>query len=251
MKVVILAGGLGSRIGNLTESIPKPLIEINGKPLLIRVMEHYSNHGFNDFIIALGYKGDLIKSYFQNLKLKFSKSLKFDFAKENVSYEIDNTLLKKWRVQLVDTGLNTMTGGRLKRLQNYIKNEKFLLTYGDGVSDVDIKHLIKFHNKSKSYATVTAVHPNARFGNLVIDKFNKVTKFKEKIPLRKEWINGGFFVMENNIFKYLSDDLCELEREPLEKLALDKKLSAFKHEGFWHCVDTKRDIESLESILVD
>ena len=251
MKVVILAGGLGSRLGSITDTVPKPLIEIHNKPLLIRIMEHYSNYGYNDFIIALGYKGHLIKSYFQSLNLIYSKSVNFNFKNKKVKYELDKKLINKWNVQLVETGNKTQTGGRLKRLQPYLKDDSFFLTYGDGLSDINIRELYKFHKKSGSTTTVTAVHPNARFGNIIIDNKNIVKSFKEKKPLIKEWINGGFFVMNKDIFSYLKGDFCELEKAPLEQLSKDKKLSAFKHNGFWHCVDTKRDIQNLEEILID
>jgi glucose-1-phosphate cytidylyltransferase len=223
MKVVILAGGFGTRISEYTKFIPKPMIRIKGLPILVHIMRHYSKFGFNEFYIALGYRGNVIKNYFKNKKFN-------------------------WKINLVDTGKNTMTGGRLKRLEKYLKGESFFLTYGDGLSDVNIIKLLKFHKKNKKLATVTAVRPPARFGFLKI-KGNMVNYFKEKSQLDEGWINGGFFVIEPKFLKYIKNYKTYLEREPLERLAKEKQLVAFKHKDFWQCMDTLRDRENLEKIL--
>ena len=224
MKVVILAGGLGTRISEYTKTIPKPMININKKPLILLIMKHFAKYGFKNFYIALGYKGEIIKKYFKTKKFK------------------------DWKVNLIETGQKTMTGGRLKRLKKYLGKETFLLTYGDGVSNVNLKQLVKFHKKNKKILTLTAVRPPARFGAIKI-KGNKVTYFKEKSKIDEGWINGGFFVMEPKIFKFLKNDKTFLEREPLEKISKKNELVAFKHYKFWQCVDTKRDKEILEKIL--
>ena len=224
MKCVILAGGKGSRISEYTNSIPKPMIPIFGKPLLYRIMKHYADYGYKDFIIAAGYKKNIITNYFK--KNKFPG----------------------WKVHVVDTGKNTMTGGRLKRLKKYLKKETFMLTYGDGLSNVNIKSLLRFHKKNKKISTLTSVRPPARFGSIKI-KGNQVTYFKEKSKLDEGWINGGFFIFEPAIFKFIKNDKTYLEREPLEKISSLKQLYAFKHNGFWQCVDTIRDKELLEKNL--
>jgi glucose-1-phosphate cytidylyltransferase len=223
MKVVILAGGKGTRISEYTKSIPKPMIRIKKIPLIIYIMSHYARFGFKDFIIAAGYKHEVIKEYFKN---KF-----FD-----------------WKIKIINTGNNTMTGGRVKRLKKYIKDELFLLTYGDGLSNVDIKRLIKFHIKRKAIVTLTAVRPPARFGVIDIKK-DKVITFREKSSLDSGWINGGFFVMSQQVFKYIRNDQTFLERNPFIKLSADGKLFAYKHKDFWHCMDTVRDKEIIESIV--
>ena len=223
MKVVILAGGFGTRISEYTKTIPKPMIKINNKPLILLIMEHYAKYGFKDFYIAIGYKGEIIKKYF-----KHKKSL-------------------GWNINLIETGQKTMTGGRLKRLKKYLK-ETFLLTYGDGVSNVNLKKLIKFHKLNNKILTLTAVRPPARFGAIKL-KGNKVSYFKEKSKTDSGWINGGFFVVEPEIFKYLKGDNTFLEREPMENISKKKQLVAFKHYNFWQCVDTVRDKEILERKL--
>ena len=223
MKVVILAGGLGTRISEYTKTIPKPMIKIGKKPMILHIMEHFSKFGFKEFYIAAGYKSNVIKKFFKN---KF----------------------KKWNINIIETGKNTMTGGRLKRLKKYLKNETFLMTYGDGVSNIDIKKLVKFHNQKKKLVTVTAVRPPARFGVLKIKK-DKVVYFKEKSKLDSGWINGGFFVIEPFFLNYINNDKTFLEREPLENVLKKKQLNAFKHHGFWQCMDTKRDKDNLEKIL--
>ena len=226
MKAVILAGGYGTRIQDFDnkESIlrPKPMVEIGGKPILWHILKIYSNYGINEFIICCGYKGNKIKEYFGN---------------------IDSTL---WDVELVDTGLHTMTGGRLKRIQDHI-DDTFCVTYGDGLSDIDINNLISFHREKKSLATLTAIHPPERFGVLNLSG-DYVTEFHEKHSGESSWINGGFFVFEPGIFDYLRDDSTVLEKTPLETLAKEKKLSAFKHNGFWHPMDTLRDKKHLENL---
>ena len=225
MKVVILAGGFGTRISEYTKTIPKPMIEINRKPILHRIMDHYSTYGYKDFYIALGYKGEVIKKYFKKKKIK------------------------NWNINLIDTGKKTMTGGRLKRLEKVLNKETFLMTYGDGLSNVNIKRLLNFHKKNKKLVTLTAVRPPARFGAIKL-KRNAVKYFKEKSKLDEGWINGGFFVMESKFLDYIKNDKTYLEREPLEIICKKKQLSAFKHEGFWQCMDTKRDKDKLEKILL-
>ncbi len=223
MKVVILAGGFGTRISEYTKTIPKPMISINGKPIIFHIMKHFSSYGFKDFYIALGYKGEIIKKFFKN---------------KNYG----------WKVNLINTGKKTMTGGRLKRLKKYLKNETFMMTYGDGLSDVNLKKLLKFHKKNKKIVTVTAVRPPARFGALKL-KGNKVSYFKEKSRLDEGWINGGFFVMEPNFLKLIKNDRTYLEKQPLEKVTKDKQLVAYKHNRFWQCIDTKRDLDKVRQIF--
>ena len=221
MKVVILAGGLGTRISEYTKIIPKPMIPINNVPILIHIINHYRKYNFNKFYIAVGYKSKIIKDYFKKEKIKDCK------------------------INIIDTGLKTMTGGRLKRLSKYLGKETFLMTYGDGVSNVDLKKLIKFHKRKKKIMTLTAVRPPARFGAIKITN-NIVKYFKEKSNLDEGWINGGFFVIEPDLFKYIKNDKTYLERGPLEKIASQGELVAFKHYGFWQCMDTLRDKEILE-----
>ena len=222
MKCVILAGGKGTRISELSKDIPKPMIKILGKPILLRIMQHYSKYGFKDFIIAAGYKKKIIENFFK--KNKFND----------------------WDVKVVDTGLKTMTGGRLKRLKKYLKDQTFFMTYGDGLSDINLKKLLSFHLKRKKIGTLTAVRPPARFGALKISTKKVVTYFKEKSSLHEGWINGGFFVLEPEVFEYIKDDKTYFEREPLQKLSRLKSLYAYKHSGFWQCMDTLRDKEILE-----
>jgi glucose-1-phosphate cytidylyltransferase len=219
MKVVILAGGLGTRISEYTKFIPKPMIKIKGLPILVHIMKHYSSFGFKEFYIALGYKGNVIKNYFKNNQFN-------------------------WKINLIDTGNNTMTGGRLKRLKKYLKDECFFLTYGDGLSDVNIMKLLKFHNKNKKLVTVTAVRPPARFGALKLKK-NSVCYFKEKSNMDEGWINGGFFVVSKKFLNFIKSDKTFLEREPLEKVTELKQLSAYRHNGFWQCIDNIRDLISI------
>ena len=223
MKVIILAGGLGTRLSEYTKTIPKPMIKINGKPLLLHIMEHYSKYGHKDFYIALGYKGEIIKNFF-------------------------NKKFYDWNINLIDTGSKTMTGGRLKRIKKFIGKETFMMTYGDGLSNVNLKKLLNFHKKNKKLVTLTAVRPPARFGVLQLDGDN-VSYFKEKSKLDENWINGGFFVMKPDFFKSIKNDTTFLEREPLENAAKKGQLTAFKHEGFWQCMDTKKDKDTLTKIL--
>ena len=220
MKIIILAGGLGTRLSELTKTIPKPMVRINGKPLIVRIMTHFANYGFKNFYIATGYRSKIIKKYFK---------------KKN----------KKWNVKLINTGKNTMTGGRLKRLKKYIGNETFFLTYGDGLSNVNLKKLINFHKRKKNLVTVTAVRPPARFGYIKI-KDDMVKYFKEKSRSDEGWINGGYFVVEPSFLKFIKNDKTYLEREPLEIITKKKKLGAYKHRDFWQCVDTLRDLKNLE-----
>lgn len=246
MKVVILAGGFGTRISEYTENIPKPLIPVNDKPIIVHIMEHYASYGFKDFIIALGYKGEIIKNYFLNYPF-----IKSDLEIEK-SGEIKVLGEKKvgWSIKLIDTGINTLTGGRLKRLKKYLKNERFFLTYGDGLSDVNLKKLLNFHLRKKKLITVTAVRPIARFGELEIDHKNDLVKsFKEKSQMHQGWINGGFFVVEPSFLNFIKNDKSILEKEPMTKAANKKKLSAFKHRGFWQCMDSKRDKETIEKLF--
>ena len=223
MKVVILAGGLGSRLSEYTKLIPKPMVKIARVPIIVRIIKYYTKFGFSDFIIAAGYKSWIIKKYF----------------KKN---------LKNLNIKVIDTGKNTMTGGRIKRLKKILQTERFLLTYGDGLSNVDINSLLKFHIKNKNYVTLTAVRPPARFGGIKISR-SKVKYFKEKSILDEGWINGGFFVMEPKIFKFLKNDSTILERSPLENICKLNKLGAFKHYKLWQCMDTIRDKENLENLI--
>jgi len=224
MKVVILAGGFGTRLSEHTKLIPKPMVKIGDKPILVHIMKLYAKYGFKEFIIALGYKGNLIKKYFK--KKKFN-----------------------WNIKLVDTGLNTMTGGRLKRLKNIIGNQRFLMTYGDGISNINLKKLLRFHIKNNKLVTLAAVRPPARFGAIKLNG-NLVNYFKEKSKLDEGWINGGFFVMEPEFLKFIKGDKTFLEREPLEKLSKKNELIAYKHKNFWQCMDTLRDKKILEEALL-
>ncbi len=241
MKVVILAGGKGTRLSEYTESIPKPMVNIGDYPIIWHIMKIYAYYGFKDFVIGLGYKSELIKDYF----LKF-KSLNSDFTVDLSSGNIETHQNKSldWKVTLVDTGLETMTGGRLKRLKKYLDEDTFMLTYGDGLANVNIKSLLEFHNSHKKMVTMTAVRPPARFGELEL-KSNLVKSFKEKPQLNDGWINGGFFVMQKKFIDFIKDDTQMLEREPLEEITRINQLMAYKHEGFWQCMDNKRDLEKL------
>ena len=244
MKAVILAGGLGTRISEETYAIPKPMIEIGGKPILWHILKFYSAQGINDFIICCGYKGYMIKEYFANYFIHTS-DVTFDLAGNKM--KIHQNQAEPWRVTLVDTGEHTMTGGRHKRVASYVKGETFCMTYGDGVGNINITELLKFHKKRKQLATITAVQPPGRFGSLVI-KDEKVTQFREKIPGDGGWINGGFFVLEPKVVKYIRDDQTVWEQDTLKALAKDKKLAAFKHADFWHPMDTLRDKTYLEHL---
>jgi glucose-1-phosphate cytidylyltransferase len=243
MKVVILAGGKGTRIAEYTTSIPKPMVEIGEHPILWHIMNWYSKFGFDDFIIALGYKASIIKQYFLDY-YAINNDMHIDLATGDV--EFINKNCRSWKVTLVDTGLETMTGGRIKRLKNVLGNEPFMLTYGDGLADVDINKLVNFHKQSAKIATLSAVYPTARFGELIIEDNNTVSSFREKPQLDSGRINGGFFVMEPIIFNYIKDDSTVLEREPLERLVDEGQLSAYKHDGFWQSMDTVRERQILE-----
>lgn len=246
MKVVILAGGLGTRISEESEFRPKPMIEIGGKPILWHIMKIYSHYGFNDFVICCGYKGYVIKDYFYHYYMH-QADMTIDLGANTMEYH--NSTAEPWKVTLVDTGLNTMTGGRIKRVQKYVGNEAFLLTYGDGISDVDIHALIDFHKKNGRAVTLTSVQPSGKFGALDIATDNGVRSFKEKPRGDGAWINGGFFVCEPAVFDYIRDEDSTIwEREPLEALAREGRLDAFKHDGFWQPMDTLRDKNELEKL---
>ncbi len=225
MKVVILAGGFGTRLSEYTDSIPKPMVPIGNKPIIEHIMEIYAHHGHKEFYIALGYKGEVIKKHFQNFK-------------------------KDWKINLIDTGADTFTGGRLKRLEKYLSEDNFLLTYGDGLSNININELINFHEKHKKIVTISAVRPPARFGSLSLNG-SDVTRFKEKTQLGESWINGGFFVINPKFFKFLKGDDTVLESSPLEKVTDLKEIKAFKHEGFWQCMDHKLDKDLLDKMIKD
>ena len=244
MKVIILAGGFGTRLSEYTESIPKPMVTVGGKPILWHIMNTYAKFDHKNFYVALGYKADVIKEYFLNyraLNSDFTVNLSNGSIVEHQQDAVD------WKVSLVDTGLNSMTGGRIKRMQNFIGNEPFLLTYGDGVADIDIDSLVKFHKSHGKMVTVSAVHPGARFGELDIDS-SVVTSFKEKPQVTQGWINGGYFVIEPEFFNLIEGDSTILEKEPLEKVAQMGELMSYQHDGFWQCMDTKRDRDSLEDL---
>jgi glucose-1-phosphate cytidylyltransferase len=243
MKTIILCGGMGTRLTEETILKPKPMVTVGPYPILWHIMSIYGHQGFNEFALAIGYKGDMIKDYFLNYHALNSD---FEIDLKTGEKKFNNNSKEDWKVKLVDTGLNTMTGGRLLRLKNTLKSEgTFFLTYGDGVADIDLKALLKFHKSHGKLVTVTAVRPNARFGGLQIEG-DKITQFKEKPQSGEGWINGGFFVMEPGVFDYLSNDETVLERDPLEKLAKNGQLMAYQHKGFWQCMDTMRDRQLLE-----
>ena len=244
MKAVILAGGLGTRISEETSIRPKPMVEVGGRPILWHIMKMYSAYGINDFIICLGYKGYVIKEYFANYFLHMS-DVTFDMTSNQMS--VHQVSAEPWRVTLVDTGDEVGTGGRLKSVRRYLDDEVFSLTYGDGVSDVNITELVDFHHTQGTLATVTAVQPPGRFGSLDIEK-NRITKFQEKPPGDSGWINGGFFILSPKVCDYIDDLSTAWEREPLERLALSGNLAGYPHRGFWHCMDTLRDRTHLEEL---
>ena len=247
MKVVILAGGLGTRISEESHLRPKPMIGIGEHPILWHIMKIYSHYGYNEFVICLGYKGHMIKEYFADYYL-YSSDITFDFTNNNEMI-IHNNIAEPWKVTLVDTGLNTQTGGRIKRIQKYIGNEPFMLTYGDGVSNVNIAKLIAYHQKHKPAVTMTAIQPGGRFGVLDIDhQTDNIKQFVEKAQEDGGWINGGFMVVDPKIFNYLANDNTVFEKEPLEAIANHGELQAFKHTGFWQCMDTQRDKWLLEKL---
>jgi glucose-1-phosphate cytidylyltransferase len=246
MKVVILAGGFGTRISEESASKPKPMIEIGGKPILWHIMKIYSSYGFNEFVICLGYKGYVIKEYFAHYLLHQS-DVTFDFT-SNSQQIIHNQHAEPWKVTLVDTGENTMTGGRVRKIKKYIKNEPFLLTYGDGVCDVNIKKLVSFHKENKCVVTITAIQPAGRFGVLNLEKDDKITGFEEKPKGDGAWINGGFMVAEPDLIEIIKNDASVLEQGPLKQLAKEGRLISYKHNGFWYAMDTLRDRQHLESL---
>ena len=244
MKVVLLAGGFGTRISEESHLKPKPMIEIGDMPILWHIMKIYSYYGYNDFVICCGYKAYMIKEYFADYYLHRS-DITFDFS-ENNKMIVHNNFSEPWKVTLVDTGLNTMTGGRIKRIQKYIGNEPFMLTYGDGVSDVNITELVKFHKSHGKIATMTAINVRQRFGVLDIDENNEINAFREKKDDDGSMINGGFMVLNPEIFEYIDGDKTIFEKVPLETVAKKGELMAYKHEGFWKCMDTQRDKKELE-----
>lgn len=244
MKVVILAGGFGTRLAEMTEQLPKPMVSIGGHPMLWHIMNIYAARGHKDFVLALGYKADVVKEFFLNYPALHA-DFTVDMATGNVEWH--SRLQMDWRVTLVDTGLNTMTGGRIRRLKEYIANEPFMLTYGDGVADIDANTLLDFHRSQGKMVTVTTVHPGARFGELDLEGA-RVRSFKEKPQTGQGWINGGFFVIQPEFLDLIAGDSTVLEREPLEEAASRGELAAYRHEGFWQCMDTVRDRSYLESL---
>ena len=246
MKVVLLAGGFGTRISEESHLRPKPMIEIGGKPILWHIMKYYSSFGFNEFIICCGYKQHVIKEWFANYYLHNS-DITLDFTKGN-EMTVHNNVAEPWKVTMIDTGLNTMTGGRIKRIQPYVGNEPFMLTYGDGVSNVDLNALVKFHQEHGKIATMTAVNVGQQFGVLEIDKDGTINKFREKNDSDGGVINAGYMVLNPEIFDYIDGDDQPLEREPFERLAADGQMMGYIHEGFWSCMDTLRDKNRLEAL---
>lgn len=246
MKVVILAGGLGTRISEESHLKPKPMIEVGDAPILWHIMKYYSFYGFNEFIICCGYKGYVIKEYFADYYLHRS-DITFDFS-DNNKMIVHNNVAEPWKVTVIDTGLNTMTGGRLKRIQKYVGNETCMMTYGDGVSDVNLDALLKFHREHGKAATLTAIQPGGRFGVLDIDDSQTVRQFSEKAKEDGGWINAGFMVLEPEAFSYIEGDQTYFEKEPLENMAKDGNLAAYRHEGFWKCMDTMRDKGMLDEL---
>ena len=244
MKVIILAGGFGSRLAEYTEVTPKPMVRIGSQPIIWHIMRHYAYFGYNEFILALGYKAEIIKEYFLNYKT-LSSDFTIDMESESISYHKQTDF--NWKVTLVDTGLNTMTGGRIKRLREFVGNEPFMLTYGDGLSNINLNELVSFHTSKKKILTLSAVRPVAKFGDLKL-KDDLVGEFNEKTQLQEGWINGGFFVCEPDLFDFIDGDEQMLEREPISRLVGLGQVSAFRHSGFWHCMDTIKHKEVLEEM---
>lgn len=244
MKVILLAGGFGSRLSEYTEAIPKPMVAVGGRPIVWHIMRTYAHFGHKDFYLALGYRAEIIKEYFLHYR-----SMNADFSVDLTTGRMTphQTDAADWRVTLVNTGLESMTGGRVKRMQRFIGNETSMLTYGDGVADIDLEHLLAFHRSHGKMVTVTAVHPGARFGELEITG-DRVDSFQEKPQTKQGWVNGGYFVIEPGFFDLIAGDATILEREPLEQAAKMGELMAFRHEGFWQCMDTKRDLDALENL---
>lgn len=247
MKVVILAGGFGTRISEESHLKPKPMIEIGGMPILWHIMKSYSHYGYNDFIILAGYKQHVIKEFFSNYFLHRS-DITFDFSQNNVT-KVHNNTSEPWKVTIVDTGLHTMTGGRIKRVKDYIGNEPFMLTYGDGVCDINLNELLDFHQNNKKLLTLTAIQPGGRFGTLDIDMNNSIKSFNEKRKEDGGWINAGYMIVEPEVLDYIEGDTTVFEKQPLEKLARENQLNAYKYDGFWQCMDTLRDKTYLEELL--
>jgi len=249
MKVVILCGGRGSRLEEYTEFKPKPMVEVGGKPILWHIMKLYASYGFNDFILCLGYRGEVIKDYFLNYGA-MNNDFTINFNKSDEIKYHTNHLESDWQISFVDTGQDSQTGSRIKQIEKYIQEELFMVTYGDGLADINIKDLLSFHKTQKGIGTVTGVRPSSRFGELITNG-KKVVKFSEKPHTTQGLINGGFFVFNRKFFKYLSKKKdCYLEREPLEKLADDKQLSTYIHDGFWQCMDTRRELDLLNSLWI-
>ena len=246
MKTVILAGGFGTRISEESHLKPKPMIEIGGMPILWHIMKEYSHYGFNEFIICAGYKQHVIKEYFADYYLHRS-DVTFDFSSDNKMI-IHNNVAEQWKVTIVDTGYDTMTGGRIKRIKDYVGDETFMLTYGDGLCDVDIQKLVEFHKSHGKRATMTAININQKFGVLEIGKGGVVNAFREKNDLDGDVINGGYMVLEPEVFDYIEGDKTVFEKEPLESLVSNGELMAYKHNGFWQCMDTQRDKQILENL---
>jgi len=244
VKTVILAGGLGTRLAEETSSKPKPMVEVGGHPIIWHIMRWYASFAFDEFVVALGYRGDVIKDYFLNLRCMHS-DLSVHLKEGRV--EVHDGACPDWSVHLVDTGFDTQTGGRLARVAAWVGQETFMMTYGDGVSNIDLRELLRFHREHGRLATITAVHPPARFGGLTFAG-NVVTEFQEKPQTSEGWINGGFFVLEPEVFDYLHGDDMPFEREPLERLAADRQLVAYHHPGFWQCMDTLRDVQMLDRL---
>ncbi|WP_026691191.1 glucose-1-phosphate cytidylyltransferase [Alteribacter aurantiacus] len=249
MKVVILAGGYGTRLSELTDRLPKPMVKIGELPILIHIMKIYSTFGFTDFIICLGYKGEIIKEYFSHYFL-YNSDITFDYSAPN-KFTVHNTDLAAWTVTLVDTGLDTMTGGRIKRVEKYVGQEDFLLTYGDGlIGDIDINQIVNFHKTHGKMATLTATRPGGRFGVLSINEKNSVTEFEEKVEGSKGFVNGGFMVLKPSVFKLIDGDHSTFENDPLQTIAKQRQLMAYKHNGFWYPMDSLRDQQYLERLWV-
>lgn len=242
MKIVILAGGMGTRLQDETAQKPKPMVEIGGHPILYHIMNIYASQGFKEFIIALGYKAEVIKNYFLNF-YEMQNDFVIDLNKNDITLQAKKNL--DWKIHLVDTGNESQTGGRIKRLAPILKNEPFMMTYGDGVADIDLNALLNFHQSHDKLVTVTAVHPPARFGGLVLDG-STVVKFAEKLQVGDGWINGGFFVIEPGALNYIENDYTVWEKSPMETLVRDRQIAAYLHEGFWQCMDTPRDMRLLE-----
>lgn len=246
MKVVILAGGYGTRISEESHLKPKPMVEIGEKPILWHIMKEYSHYGFNEFIICCGYKQHMIKEWFADYYL-YNCDVTFDFT-DNNRMTVHNNVSEPWKVTLIDTGLNTMTGGRIKRVKSYIGDETFMMTYGDSVSDVDLQKLLDFHKSNGKKATITAINVDQRFGVIDIDQQDRVSNFKEKNENEGSWINGGYMVLEPSVLDYIEGDKTAFEKGPLQKLSQEGELKAYRHDGFWKCMDTKREMEELQEM---